>query len=360
MNKRNPPLWLTTVLLIVALVWRMVGAPLQADEWLNLKIPLRQAGVQLPFRISRILTFWFADKVKQEDKAGEKSEKADPQAQPVWLSVYQTEEGTLTRMSLSGYVCGVVAAEMPATYHLEALKAQAVAARTRALAQIGAEGCSKYPGADICTDSSHCQGYDTLAECQERWRDSYEIYRTRIQQAEKETAGQWLSYGNKPIDVFYHAISGGKTEDAQTVFSQSYPYLVSVDSNGEEAVRGYQQDTTMSYEEIKQKLSVQLSSEEIRRSFTIGSYSAAGRVQTVNVGERVFTGTEIRNALGLRSTWFSITMNDDGITFHQKGYGHGVGMSQAGANVMAAEGSDYLDILFHYYPGVEIKTGSCE
>jgi len=338
------------LLLLLALCWRMLGAPLTAQDFRNLQTPMWQARILLPQRVERMLSLWLpaaqpgaAQTMTQESTADESM-----------LLVYLTQEDRLVQMTMEGYVCGVVAAEMPAQYHLEALKAQAVAARTRALWQKEQGGCTLHPGADICTDSTHCQGYATLSECQEQWGSSYEAYRDRLLQAQKETAGEWLAYGDKPITVLYHAISGGRTENVQTVFAQSLPYLVSVESAEDESIRGFQQETTFSFEELSAKLD--FSAEEVRRSLSIGGYTESGRVSHVQIGEKKIEATELRNLLGLRSTWFSISMNDDGVTFHQRGYGHGVGMSQAGANAMAAAGADYAQILGHYYTGVQIMT----
>jgi len=284
-----------------------------------------------------------------------------PDAQPVWLNVYMSDEERMAQMTLEGYVCGVVAAEMPAAYHLEALKAQAVAARTRVLKQRMAGGCSLHNGADICTDSTHCQGYASLAQCRAMWGDSYEAYRDRVLDAAAQTKGEALTYDGELITVLYHAISGGRTENVQTVFSQRLPYLVSVESAGEEGTRGYQQDLTFTFEEITEKLNkafpqIHMSAEEIQRTLTIGSYTETGRVGTVLLGTNEIPASDFRKALGMRSTWFSISADDTSITFHQRGYGHGVGMSQAGANSMAASGKTYEEILTHYYSGVSMEN----
>lgn len=341
------------LILLLALCWRMLGAPLTAQDFRNLQTPMWQARVLLPQRMARMLQLWLpasrteaAQTMTQEKNADLRPAKEDA------LLVYLTQEDRLAQMTLEGYICGVVAAEMPAQYHLEALKAQAVAARTRALWQKEQGGCSLHPGADICTDSAHCQGYATLSECRAQWGDSYEAYRDRLVQAQKETEGEWIAYEDKPITVLYHAISGGRTENVQTVFAESLPYLVSVDSAEDESIRGFRQETTFSYEALSGKLGIP--AEEIRRSLSIGGYTESGRVSDIQIGEKRIEARELRNLLDLRSTWFSIAMNDEGVTFQQRGYGHGVGMSQAGANSMAAAGADYQQILKHYYTGVEI------
>lgn len=351
MKRWDASVRVSVVILILALCWRMLGAPVSVQDLQNLETPLWQARVLLPQRIGRMLSLWLS-------AAKEEAVQTAPEET---LAVYLTQEDRLVQMTLEGYVCGVVAAEMPAQYHLEALKAQAVAARTRALWQVQQGGCERHQGADICTDSAHCQGYATLTECRKRWGGSYEAYRDRLLQAQQETQGQWIAYEGEPITVLYHAISGGRTENVQTVFTQNLPYLVSVESANEETVRGYQQEMAFSFEEIAQKLNnsfsqMKLTAEDVQRTLSIGGYTDSGRVSHVLIDEQEIKATELRRALGLRSTWFSISTDDQGVTFHQRGYGHGVGMSQAGANSMASSGADYAQIIRHYYTGVDIMT----
>ncbi len=361
MKRAIPPVWLCAVLLLTALVWRMLGAPLSPDQWQNTKTPIIQAKQLLPMRMSRVWLCWF-DYVRDEPQTMDQevgTEQMD--AQPVWLNVYDHERNCISRMTLEGYVCGVVAAEMPAAYHVEALKAQAVAARTRVIYQMQHGGCTAHSGADICTDASHCQGYASLGKCREKWGSSYETYRDRILSAVRETGTKALLYENVPITVLYHAMSGGKTESALAVFATDLPYLVSVESDGEENARGFRTETTLTFAQIAEMLKSaigmeQIRPEEIRRTLSVTSYTETGRVKTVQIGDAEIAATAFRQALGLRSTWFSITMNEEGVTFHQQGYGHGVGMSQVGANSMAANGSDYEEILLHYYPGVTLQS----
>ena len=353
MKRMGASVKLCVLVLACALLWRMLGAPLTAQDFRGLKTPLWQARILLPQRAARMLRLWLpAARSEAAQTMTQEAGTEEPAADQTMLLVYLTQEDRLTQMTMEGYVCGVVAAEMPAQYHLEALKAQAVAARTRAMWQKEQGGCELHPGADICTDSAHCQGYATLSECRSRWGDSYEAYRDRLVQAQRETAGQWIAYEDKPISVLYHAISAGRTEDAQTVFAQSVPYLVSVESGENESVRGYQTETAFSFEELEQKL--HCSAADVRRTLSIGGYTNSGRVSHVQYDGKTMEATEFRGLLGLRSTCFSITMNDDGVVFHQRGYGHGVGVSQAGADSMATPGADYEQILQHYFTGVEI------
>ena len=366
MRRGYPPVWLGILLLTLAVFWRMAGAPVTAEEFGALETPFWQMRTLAPARMTRIFRLWFsapaepADDLLLREDAGEEGLSLARQTgedqqknMTVWL-----EDG-LHSMPLESYVCGVVAAEMPAAYHLEALKAQAVAARTRAIWQTENGGCALHAGADICTDSAHCQGYATPDQCRELWGGEYTAYRDRVLQAVAATRDELVTYGGQPITVMYHAISGGRTEAAQTVFSQALPYLVSVESDGEEGVPGYRQDTFFTFDEMAALLGdafdLDLTAQEVERTLAVAGYTDTGRVAAMLVGDKEVEATAFRQALGLRSTWFTMSMDGSGVTFHQRGYGHGVGMSQAGANSMAADGADYRAILTHYYPGVLVE-----
>lgn len=358
MKRSDSSIKLCALLLTLLLLWRVIGAPLRLTDFENLKTPLWQARILLPQRAVRILALWISARSLQSTQTMVQEKTTDDTTDEKLL-VYLTQEDRLVQMTPEGYVCGVVAAEMPAQYHLEALKAQAVAARTRVLWQQLQGGCALHPGADICTDSSHCQGYATLDECREKWGASYEAYRDRLIRAEQETAGQWIAYEDEPITVLYHASSGGKTENVQTVFAEKLPYLVSVESEEDETASGFQQELTVPFEKMAEQLGTlipdaQISPETIQRTLAIGGYTESGRVSHMQINGKLIDAVDFRNALGLRSTWFSMAMNEDGVTFYQRGYGHGVGMSQTGANQMAASGKNYVQILQHYYTGVDI------
>ncbi|MBQ7867924.1 MAG: stage II sporulation protein D [Clostridia bacterium] len=362
MRKGRLHTWFCILVLVLAIVWRMIGAPVNVKEFQDLQTPFWQARILLPSRLQRVLLQWIPvhlSELFEKEKTEVSLVNADDGKEPVWVNVFLAEENRVVKMTMAGYVCGVVAAEMPAAYHMEALKAQAVAARTRVMKQMMQDGCSAHEGADICTDSTHCQAYASPASCRERWGDSYTVYRDRVLAAEEQTRNCWLSYQKQPITVVYHAISGGRTENAQTVFSQALPYLVSVESRGEEQAAGFRQDAAYTFEEMAEKLSGLLGTvepQDIRRTFSVGSYTETGRVHTVQIAGREVEATVLRALLGLRSTWFSLSCDEKGITFHQQGYGHGVGMSQAGANAMAGNGRSFEDILLHYFPGVTIEN----
>ena len=367
MKRGYPPLWLCSLLLALALFWKLLGAPVSLAQLGELQTSLWQAKVLAPSRIQRVLMLWqSAQPAPREDEGLEQdSMDADEKelakyAEPLTLRVWMPETGSITVMPLESYVCGVVAAEMPAAYHIEALRAQAVAARTRACYQMKNGGCGTHTGADICADSACCQGYAGTAACREKWGAEFEAYRDRIIEAVRATKDELLTYEGEIITVLYHAISGGMTESAETVFAQAVPYLVSVESKGEESARGFIKDSYFSFEEAASLLnaafdSLSCTADQVRRTLTVGEHTSSGRVKTLLIGDRALDARAVRQALELRSTWFSLTMDGEGVTFHQRGYGHGVGMSQAGANGMAADGADYRSILLHYYPGVILE-----
>ena len=366
MKRGFPPLWLSALLLVLLLIWRMLGAPVNAQQLAGVSTELWQARVLLPSRLARVLMLWqpaqiaqeAPDALTQEDAYERELAQALPREVRT-IAVYLPDEDRVEEMELESYVCGVVAAETPARYHIEALKTQAVAARTRAVWQMQNGGCSRHAGAQICADSAHCQGYAGARRCREMWGEEYEAYRDRILSAVSATRDELLTYGGKPITVMYHAISGGVTEAAQTVFSQGLPYLVSVPSEGEEQAQGYMTDTRFTFSEAAKLIDkafpkLDVSAEDVRRTLAIGTYTPTGRVSTVLLCDQEMKATELRRALGLRSTWFTLSADESGVTFHQRGYGHGVGMSQAGANSMAAGGATYQEILAHYYTGAEL------
>lgn len=353
----KPPVWFGALVLLLALCWRMIGAPVTSTQWSNIDIPIRQAKALLPVRVERVLKLWIGTDVQNQETTF--LEETDETADEPRIMVYLTDMQRLESMSLEGYVRGVIAAEMPVQYHLEALKAQAVAARTRALWQMKHGGCTLHEGADICTDSTHCQGYSSPEECRERWGESFDAYCNRLIEAQQKTKGQVITYEGELITVLYHAISGGRTEDVSAVFSQSLPYLISVESRGEEDARGFYEEAFLEYAAIAKLINdampeMHLTAQDVQRTFSISAYTEHGRVKTVQIDGQDISATDFRKILGLRSTWFSVSSDQQGITFHQRGYGHGVGMSQAGANSMASHGKTYENILVHYYPGVAL------
>lgn len=249
------------------------------------------------------------------------------------------KDGILVELPLTDYLTGVLISEMPGSFHMEAKMAQAVVARTYALRRMG--GTDKHPGV-VCTDSSCCQGYLDPESFSDQ--ETAELAR----QAVEATEGMVLTYEGELIDATYFSCSGGATEDAVAVWGSEVPYLQSVESPGEEMAAHYTDTVHFTKEQLENVLGVRLGTGKWVGSMT---YTEGGGVASVMIGGKQFRGTELRALLGLRSTAFTVKTEEDGITFTTKGYGHRVGMSQYGAQAMALKGSDYVQILQHYYQG---------
>lgn len=263
-----------------------------------------------------------------------------------WIAVH--DQGETVSMYREAYLIGVVAAEMPASYEPEALKAQAVAARTR----VERGHCLSHPEANVCTDSGCCQGYLDEAAQKARWGDDMAYYHTRIRKAVEATDGVVLMYEGELIEVLYHAVSGGYTEDVENVYETALPYLRSVVSPGEEQASRYETIQVFTQNELAAVFPD--AAQDGMVALTILERSQSGRVTKIQVGPYEITGRVFRSALGLKSTNFEIHQTEESVTFYQRGYGHGVGMSQAGANAMALAGAAYDEILYYYYTGVEL------
>lgn len=275
------------------------------------------------------------------------------------VNVYDPQKNEIQELPLEEYIIRVVAAEMPAAYEPEALKAQAVAARTLTMQRIRGNGCSAREGADVCADHGHCQAYCAPETMTEKWGESAEKYRQKISEAVYATQGEVLYYEGALIDVFYHAQSAGATEELAHVFSGSRPYLVSVSSD--EAVKPVTEKISAS--QVAERINkaypeAKLEAEKLGEQIAVEKNYESGRASQVKMGNVVLTGVQVRRALGLRSARFSVNMEQDTVIFTTLGYGHGVGMSQAGAQAMARDGADYQAILAHYYPGTTLGKAS--
>ena len=258
-----------------------------------------------------------------------------------------TDSGWVIK-NLEEYLLGVVLAEMPASFEEEALKAQAVVARTYAVRAM--EGKRKHQEGDICTDATCCQGYLDPADY-----EGTEENLQKVRDAVAATSGQVLTYEGELIEATYFSCSGGLTEDAVAVWGTDVPYLQSVVSPGEEDAAYYVDEVVFPLEEFLAKLGLELSGNPAEWLGGV-TYTSGGGVDTVTIGGKRFKGTEIRKLLGLRSTAFSLEANEASIAVTTRGYGHRVGMSQFGADAMASQGSTYGEILAHYYQGTELTT----
>lgn len=292
-------------------------------------------------------------------EAPEETEAPAPTLAPQPETILLLDAGQLLELPLQDYLCGVLAAEMPASFPEEALKAQAVAARTYALAGLSSH---KHAEAAVCSDPGCCQAWLGEEALRGRWGEDYESCAARIRAAVEATQGQILRYGDEPVFAAFHSSSAGATEDCGAVWSPR-PYLISVSSpETAEDVPNYVSVRRFWPTDFRDTL---LSARpEADFSGPLGGWigelrrDESGRVAEALLGGVSFGGTELRQLFSLRSTAFELRYEEGMFVFTVTGYGHGVGMSQYGAKVMAEQGADYRAILAHYYPGTELVFGS--
>ena len=268
--------------------------------------------------------------------------------EPIVIRLLDESTNEITNINLEDYIIGVVAAEMPASFELEALKAQAVAARTFAMYKKETRNLD-YDLIKGVKDQAYKDNKTLLAQ----WKVNFFTNYLKIRQAVEETQGQVLTYNGEVINAFYFSMSNGYTENCELVFAQDLPYLNSVSSKWDnESLNNYSYTINFSKEDFCSSLGITCDSVEIQDI----TRSDSNRVLTITINNQTFKGTEIRSKLGLRSTDFDIVINESGVTITTRGYGHGVGMSQYGANGMAKEGYSYEEIVKYYYQNTEITN----
>lgn len=264
-------------------------------------------------------------------------------------------------MTMDDYIAGVVAAEMPASFPLESLKAQAVAARTYTMyKKTFGKADAIHKGADVCDNYKHCAAFVNLEkDASKLWGKKADDYKKKIEDAVKSTQNEIITYNNAPIAAVFHSASTAKTENALDVWGTETPYLKSVDSPGGEDCPKYSASVTFTDKEFQDKMAAKYPSCNLSGRpntwFTASNRSQAGGIIKVKVGGIWIGGNELRAYLGLNSTNFKLSTTDTSITFLTTGYGHGVGLSQYGAKKMAADGKTYAEILTHYYSGTKIQ-----
>lgn len=277
------------------------------------------------------------------------------------IKLLHAENNEIEEIPLDEYLYGVVSAEMPASFEEEALKAQAIVARTYTIYKI-INNSNKHGDANICDSSSCCQEWISKEDRLSRWDESEKQENwNKIVKAVDSTKGKIITYEGNPINAFFHSNSGGKTETTLNVWGGSgYPYLQTVETAGEDAYSQYESEVVLTKDEFINKIKSKYTSFEIDFSNTeaikILEYTNGDRVKTIKIGNLELSGVEVRTLLNLRSANFNININDNKIEFNVKGYGHGVGMSQTGADSMAKQGSNYEQIIKHFYTGVEITN----
>lgn len=274
------------------------------------------------------------------------------------INLLHKKTGEVEQIPIDDYLCNVVSAEMPADYEIEALKAQAIVARTYTVYKILNK---KHENADICDDSTCCQAWISKEDRLARWEESKkESNWQKICECVNSTKGKIITYNNEPINAFFHSNSGGMTEIPVNVWGGTgYPYLQSVETSGEDLYTQYASEVILTQEELLNKIRTKYSDISIDFSnvedIKIIERTEGTRVKSIKFGNHEISGVETRSLLGLRSTNFEVIREGDNIKFSVKGYGHGVGMSQTGADAMAKQGSNCEDIVRHFYTGIEIK-----
>ena len=275
------------------------------------------------------------------------------------VKLLHTKTGEIEELQLDEYLLGVVSSEMPASFHEEALKAQAIVARTYTIYKIKH---SKHENADICDDSNCCQAWISKEDRFEKWNiEDRESNWEKIEKAVNDTKGKIITYNGEPINAFFHSNSGGVTDTAFSVWGgTNYPYLQAVATSGEDAYSQYNSEVILTKEEFISKMkeyhadfNIDFESEN---SIQILNYTEGGRIDNIKIGNLELTGVEVRNIFSLKSAKFTIEIGEENIKFKVIGYGHGVGMSQTGADSIAKNGGNYEEIIKHFYTGVEISN----
>ena len=303
----------------------------------------------VPWLACRLVEYWAFQNIREETNPqavwGKQIEKTIRRDEVYQIPVLRGDQEVMW-MPMEEYLEGVLLGEMPVSFHPEALKAQAVVARTYTVKR--STQSPKHAEGAVCTDSACCQAYAELS-------DFTQTQLEKIRTATRETAGQVLTYNEMLIDATYFSCSGGRTEAAVAVWGTDVPYLQAVDSPGEGFSSAYLDTVTYSIEEFSELLHTDLQGDQ-STWFSDITYTPGGGVESMLICGKEYTGTQLRSLLKLRSTAFYMTALGDSVTITTRGYGHRVGMSQYGAEAMAQSGSKYEEILAHYYPGTVLEN----
>lgn len=316
--------------------------------------------------VSEIVPF---DAVEKNNENINKKKLVDLDVDLDTVNVYISSTGKVKKLTMEEYVIGVVLSEMPANFEEEALMAQSVLARTYVVSK-KLSPCSKTKnkGADIC-DTTHCQAYTDIEEKKIAWGNKADEYYDKIKKSVEKTEGLVVAYNEGIIQYpQYFAVSSGKTEEAVSVFNVDVPYLKSVESPGEEVAPKYESTKTYTKSNflniVKNNLkNSNLELSNMENDIKILSRNTGDTVKEIKIGDTVITGIEFRQIFGLNSANFTISFEENNVVIDCKGYGHGVGMSQWGANYMAQNGSDYKEIIQHYFNGsnvIDLKNAYIE
>lgn len=320
--------------------------------------------IALTLIIPAVLVLPFSDKHQAGGKLGEELTKASAKEKQatttvnsdtaIDVAVFRSSKKVIEKVPLENYLVGVVAAEMPAEFKGEALKAQALAARTYIVNRLISKDTMGVPEGAQVTDTQINQVYMNDDEMRRDWGKDYSWKKEKVLEAVRATSGQILTYDGKPIDALFFSTGNGYTENSEDYWAGNFPYLRSVSSPWDKKSPKFSNQKVLTVQAFEAKLGVKIGS-----GSTIGKIvarTAGKRVGKVDFNGKVLSGKDIREKLDLKSSDFAWERKGDTIVITTKGFGHGVGMSQYGANGMAEEGSDYKEIVKHYYQGVEITS----
>ena len=300
------------------------------------------------------------EKASFENEEENKKEEIYDYGQYNKIKLLHSNTQEVEELDLDTYLLGVVSSEMPASFEQEALNAQAIVARTYTIYKI--TNGSKHQNADICDDSTCCQAWISKEARFEKWNEKErESNWAKIENAVNDTKGKIVTYEGKPINAFFHSNSGGITDTASNVWGgENYPYLQAVETSGEEIYTQYASEVSITKEEFITKIKEYHSDLKIdfnkEKQIDILEYTDGDRIKTIKIGNLNLSGVEIRKIFGLKSAKFKINIEENNVNFSVTGYGHGVGMSQTGADSLAKQGKNYEEIIKHYYTGVEITN----
>ncbi len=305
--------------------------------------------------------------LNNQNNTNEQENQVNVNQTDVLVNVFFNKQNENVEMNLEEYIKGVISAEMPASYEMEALKAQAVVARTYTLNKINVNkqfGNPTHPNSDICTDINDCQAYITKQDRIDKWNSSNQdsnMLWDKIEQAVNDTKNIIITYNNEPIKAFFHANSGGVTENVELVWSGTpIDYLKSVETAGENNYTQYSSEVLYSFDEFKELVKQRYTDFEIdfnnSSCIQILERSDSNRILKIKIGNIEMSGVDARTLFKLKSTNFEVSIDNGNIKFSVLGYGHGVGMSQTGANELAKQGKNYKEIINHYYTNIEIKN----
>ena len=306
-----------------------------------------------------IIPLFFTNKFKTEEVFSEENMiiKEFNYGEDNKIKLLHIENGNVEEMNLDEYLYGVIASEMPASFEIEALKAQAIVARTYTIYQI--KKGLKHENADICNSYLCCQAWISKENRFEKWEETKrEEYWNKIKNAVDETKGKMILYNNEPINALFHSNSGGKTELPINVWGGDFPYFQAIETSGEEEYSSYNSEVEISKNDFIKKMIEKYSEFKIdfnNNEIEILEYTDGGRVKKIKIGNLELSGIDCRKIFELKSAKFNFEILENSVKFTVLGYGHGVGLSQCGSDVLARQGKKYDEIIKYYYKDVEIS-----